>query len=243
MKISVEGVLAPGVTSKDIILHIIGVIGTAGGNGHVIEFSGSSIRSLSMEARMSLCNMAIEAGARAGLVAPDDITFEYLKNRPMAPKAEVWENAVSHWRRLASDSGAVYDKEININAKDIAPTVKHFNKLVNDFRYNYSYVCIYLLFNKVTWGTSPQDVSSISGIVPDPKDSKDPARASTMQRSLDYMGLTPGTPLEGLKVDKVFIGSCTNARIEDIREAAAVAKGKKVAPHVLAMVVPGILLF
>lgn len=212
MRVSVEGTVAPGVTSKDIVLHIISIIGTAGGNGHVIEFAGSAIRALSMEARMSLCNMAIEGGARAGLVAPDEITFEYIKDRPMAPKGPQWEAAVKHWKELPSDDGAHYDKVVEIKADDIAPTV--------------------------TWGTSPQDAAPITAVVPNPADF-DAARGSSMQRSLDYMGLAPGTVLDGLKVDKVFIGSCTNARIEDIRAAASVAKGKKVASHVQAMVVPG----
>lgn len=212
MKVSVEGTIAPGVTSKDIVLHIISIIGTAGGNGHVIEFAGSAISALSMEARMSLCNMAIEGGARAGLVAPDETTFEYIKGRPMAPSGDQWDTAVKHWKELPSDEGALYDKVVEIKAEDIAPTV--------------------------TWGTSPQDAAPITAVVPNPADF-DPARASSMQRSLDYMGLTPGAVLDGLKVDKVFIGSCTNARIEDIRAAASVAKGKKVAHHVQAMVVPG----
>ena len=212
MLVLVEGELGPGVTSKDVVLHIIGTIGTAGGNGHVIEFAGSAIRSLSMEARMSLCNMAIEGGARAGMVAPDDITFEYLKDRPMAPSGKKWSEAVSQWRQLASDVGAKYDKEVVIQSADIAPTV--------------------------TWGTSPQDVVPITGSVPE-LTSFDKTRVATVQRSLDYMGLTSGTKLDGLKIDKVFIGSCTNARIEDLRQAAAVAKGRKVASHVNAMVVPG----
>ncbi|GAX85662.1 hypothetical protein CEUSTIGMA_g13077.t1 [Chlamydomonas eustigma] len=213
MRVTVTGKLQPGVTSKDVILAIIGAIGTAGGTGHVIEFAGDAISSLSMEARMSICNMAIEGGARAGMIAPDEITYTYLRDRPMAPKGAAWEAAVSAWRSLPSDPDAKYDKEVLLKAEDIAPTV--------------------------TWGTSPQDVSPITGQVPDPTASADSARASSMQRSLDYMGLKPGTPLEGLKVDKVFIGSCTNARIEDIRAAASVAKGRKVAPHVVAMVVPG----
>lgn len=213
MRVKIDGRLQPGVTSKDLILHVIGVIGTAGGNGHVIEFAGEAIRSLSMESRMTICNMAIEAGARAGMVAPDEVTFEYLKGRPMAPKGEAWEAAVKSWKQLPGDEGAVFDKEVVIKGEDIPPTV--------------------------TWGTSPQDVAAITGIVPDPADAKDPARAMSMQRSLDYMGLSPKVPLEGVKIDKVFIGSCTNARIEDIRAAAAVAKGRKVADHVKAMVVPG----
>eukprot|EP00595_Chromulina_sp_UTEXLB2642_P000356 CAMPEP_0196761220 /NCGR_PEP_ID=MMETSP1095-20130614/389_1 /TAXON_ID=96789 ORGANISM="Chromulina nebulosa, Strain UTEXLB2642" /NCGR_SAMPLE_ID=MMETSP1095 /ASSEMBLY_ACC=CAM_ASM_000446 /LENGTH=729 /DNA_ID=CAMNT_0042110473 /DNA_START=146 /DNA_END=2338 /DNA_ORIENTATION=+ len=214
MRISVDGDLPTGVTSKDIILHIIGAIGTAGGTGHVIEFAGSAIKSLSMEARMSICNMAIEAGARAGMIAPDEITFEYLKGRPMAPKGELWNQAVKYWNTLSSDPDAKYDKDIIIPASSIAPTV--------------------------TWGTSPQDALPITGVVPDPKDySSNPDRAATIQRSLDYMGLIPGTPLNTIKIDKVFIGSCTNARIEDIRAAASIAKGRKVASHVYAMVVPG----
>lgn len=213
MRVLVEGPLQAGITSKDVILHIIGVIGTAGGTGHVIEFAGEAIESFSMEARMSICNMAIEGGARAGLIAPDEITFNYLKGRPMAPLSEDWDAAVTSWRALASDIDARYDKEVVIQASDIAPTV--------------------------TWGTSPQDVASITGKVPDPG-AYDENRALSMQRSLDYMGLQPATPLEGLAVDKVFIGSCTNARIEDIRDVARVAKGQKVAPNIItAMVVPG----
>eukprot|EP01041_Mallomonas_annulata_P008573 gene8573-17683_t len=213
MRISVQGPLLPGVTSKDVVLHIIGLIGTAGGTGHVIEFSGDAIASLSMEARMSICNMAIEAGARAGMIAPDDITYNYLKGRPMAPKSDQFDLAVKYWRSLTSDAGAVYDKEVFIKASDIAPTV--------------------------TWGTSPQDVAPITGVVPDPAAAGDESRASAIRRSLEYMGLTAGAPLDGLKVDKVFIGSCTNARIEDLRSAASIAKGRKVASHVQAMVVPG----
>eukprot|EP00600_Ochromonadales_sp_CCMP1393_P012109 CAMPEP_0175019174 /NCGR_PEP_ID=MMETSP0005-20121125/13408_1 /TAXON_ID=420556 /ORGANISM="Ochromonas sp., Strain CCMP1393" /LENGTH=736 /DNA_ID=CAMNT_0016276873 /DNA_START=185 /DNA_END=2395 /DNA_ORIENTATION=- len=213
MRIRVDGELGPGVTSKDVVLHIIGVIGTAGGTGHVIEFAGDAIASFSMEARMSICNMAIEAGARAGMIAPDDITFEYLKGRPMTPQGELFEAATAYWKTLASDADAVYDKEIIIPASDIAPTV--------------------------TWGTSPQDVVPITAVVPDPAKAASEDRAGSMRRSLEYMGLQPGVALDGLSVDKVFIGSCTNARIEDIRAAAAVAKGRKVAPHVYAMVVPG----
>ena len=212
MRITIDGKLGDGVTSKDIILHIIGVIGTAGGNGSVIEFAGEAIRGLSMEARMSICNMAIEGGARAGMIAPDDVTFEYLKGRPMSPRGETWDKAVEYWRSLASDPDSKYDQEIVIPASDIEPTV--------------------------TWGTSPQDVCGISGIVPNPADFE-PARAKSMQRALDYMGLTPGTKLTDVPVDKVFVGSCTNGRIEDVRAVAAVAKGKKVANGVYAMVVPG----
>jgi 3-isopropylmalate dehydratase len=212
MRITIDGALGDGVTSKDIILHVIGVIGTAGGNGSVIEFAGDAIRKLSMEARMSICNMAIEGGARAGMIAPDEITFEYLKGRPMSPKGATWDKAVEYWRSLASDADAKYDQEVVIKASDIEPTV--------------------------TWGTSPQDVCGINGVVPDPA-SFEPARAKSMQRALDYMGLTPGTKLTDVKVDKVFVGSCTNGRIEDVRAVAAVAKGKKVAKGVYAMVVPG----
>jgi 3-isopropylmalate dehydratase len=213
MKVEVSGRLSPGVTSKDLVLHVIGIIGTAGGNGHVIEFCGEAIRALSMEARMSICNMAIEGGARAGLIAPDETTFDYLKGRPMVPSGSEWATAVDYWATLGSDQGASFDKEVVIDGADIAPTV--------------------------TWGTSPQDVGPITSMVPDPAAAADPARGASMTRSLEYMGLAPGTPLDGLKVDKVFIGSCTNARIEDVREAAAIAKGRKVAPHVQAMVVPG----
>ena len=211
--VRVDGVLGPGVTSKDLILHIIGIIGTAGGTGHVVEFAGEGVRALSMEARMSMCNMAIEAGARAGMVAPDDVTFAYLKGRPLAPAGAEWDAAVAHWRTLASDPGAVYDKTVVVRAADVAPAV--------------------------TWGTSPQDVAPITGTVPDPAAVSDPARRAAVERSLQYMGLTPGTRLVDVPVQKVFIGSCTNGRIEDLREAAAVAQGRKVAAGVYAMVVPG----
>lgn len=213
MRINVIGTLPPGSTSKDLVLHIIGVIGTASGTGHVIEFAGDAIRQLSMEARMSICNMAIEAGARAGMIAPDEVTIEYLRGRPMAPKGEDWEHAVKYWRSLPSDDGAYYDKEVEINANNVIPTV--------------------------TWGTSPQDTAPITGVVPDPEQEPNPARRAAMERSLTYMGLKAGEKLDGLKVDKVFIGSCTNARIEDLRAAAAVAQGRKVADNVYAMVVPG----
>jgi len=213
MRITVEGELPFGVTAKDLILAIIGTIGTAGGTGHVIEYAGEAVRALSMEGRMTMCNMSIEGGARAGLVAPDDTTFAYLRGRPQAPKGAEWEAAVAHWRTLASDPGATYDKEVVIKAADIAP--------------------------QVTWGTSPQDVVAITGRVPDPADAADEGRRAAMQRALDYIGLKPGTPMAEVKVDKVFIGSCTNGRIEDLRAAAAVAKGRKVAAHVGALVVPG----
>ncbi|WP_316975712.1 3-isopropylmalate dehydratase large subunit [Shumkonia mesophila] len=213
MRISVEGELPFGVTAKDLILAIIGTIGTAGGTGHVIEYAGPAVRALSMEGRMTMCNMSIEGGARAGLVAPDETTFAFLKGRPQAPKGAQWEAAVAYWKTLASDPGAQYDKEIVIKAADIAP--------------------------QVTWGTSPQDVVAITGRVPDPAKVADEGKRNAMQRALDYIGLTPGTPMADVKVDKVFIGSCTNGRIEDLRAAAAVAKGRKVAAHVGALVVPG----
>jgi 3-isopropylmalate/(R)-2-methylmalate dehydratase large subunit len=213
MRIAVEGELHEGCTAKDVILAIIGTIGTAGGTGHVIEYAGSVIRSLSMEGRMTICNMSIEAGARAGLVAPDEKTFAYLKGRPKAPKGAAWEAAVAYWRTLPSDRDAVFDREITLDAAAIEP--------------------------QVTWGTSPQDVVPITGRVPDPKDAPTPERRAAMERALAYMGLEPGTPLESIKIDKVFIGSCTNARIEDLRLVAKLVKGKKVAPHVQAMIVPG----
>ena len=216
MRIRVEGALASGVSSKDVILHAIGVIGTAGGNGAVIEFCGSVIRSLSIEARMSICNMSIEAGARAGMVAPDETTFEYLKNRPLAPKLDspMWKRAVKFWSGLRSDPGAAYDADVLIDAKDIVPTV--------------------------TWGTSPQDVVAITAVVPDPRDLPDEAKRESARRALEYMGLVPGTPMQEIELDKIFIGSCTNSRIEDLRAAARVVEGKRVAPNLKrAMVVPG----
>ena len=216
MRIQVEGILLPGVSSKDIILHTIGVIGTAGGTGAVIEFCGSAIRGLGMEARMSICNMSIEAGARAGMVAPDQTTLEYLKGRPLAPKADgpEWRKAVKYWLSLQSDEGASYDEEVFIDAKDIVPTV--------------------------SWGTSPQDVVPITGVVPDPEDCKTEEKKDSARRALEYMGLTPGTRMEDIKLDKVFIGSCTNARIEDLRAAAHILEGHKIAPNLKrAMIVPG----
>lgn len=217
MLVQVDGKLHEGVTSKDVILHVIGLIGTAGGTGCVIEFAGSVIRSLSMEARMSVCNMSIEAGARAGMVAPDEITFEYLKNRPLAPKGEAWDRAVRYWKTLNSDEGAVFDKKLVVQAQDIVPIV--------------------------TWGTSPQDVVPITGTVPDPAAVSDQIKRGGIERALKYMGLEPNTPMEKIKLDKVFIGSCTNSRIEDLRSAAAVviAAGveARVPEHVHAMIVPG----
>ncbi|KAL4265621.1 3-isopropylmalate dehydratase [Pleurotus pulmonarius] len=217
MRITVDGELHEGVTSKDVILHIIGVIGTAGGTGCVIEYAGSVFRGFSMEARMSVCNMSIEAGARAGMVAPDEITFEYLKNRPLVPKGEAWDRAVAYWKSLRTDEGAKFDIEVNIPASDIVPTV--------------------------TWGTSPQDVVPITGAVPDPATMTDTVKRQSAERSLAYMGLKPNTPMQEIPVDKVFIGSCTNSRIEDLRSAAKVVLAAgvdaQVAPNVQAMVVPG----
>ena len=214
MLIRIDGDLTDGVTSKDIILHICGLIGTAGGTGYTIEFAGSAIRSLSIEARMSISNMAIEAGARAGIIAPDENTFEYLKGRPMSPSGEEWDKAVEYWKSLVSDEGAVYDKTVIIDAKDIAPTV--------------------------TWGTSPQDAIPINGVVPKiDAPGHDAARQAAVKRSLNYIGLEGGEKIEGVPISKVFIGSCTNGRIEDIRSVAAIAKGRKVSDGVHAMVVPG----
>jgi 3-isopropylmalate/(R)-2-methylmalate dehydratase large subunit len=213
MRITVDGELPAGVTAKDIVLAIIGKIGTAGGTGYVMEYAGSTIRGLSMEGRMTVCNMSIEAGARAGLIAPDEKTFEYLRGRPMAPKGADFDAAVAYWKTLPSDADAKFDTEIHLNAADIAP--------------------------QVTWGTSPQDVLPITGQVPALEDFPEGQR-ETVARSLDYMGLTSGTPLEQIAIDKVFIGSCTNGRIEDFREVAKVVKGRKVAANVkLAMIVPG----
>ncbi|EGW34574.1 3-isopropylmalate dehydratase [Spathaspora passalidarum NRRL Y-27907] len=214
MRILVNGDLAPGITSKDLVLHVIGVIGTAGGTGCVIEFAGKAIESLSMEARMSICNMAIEAGARAGMIKPDQITFDYIKGRPLAPKGEQWDKALAYWKTLHSDEGAKFDYDIKINAADIVPTI--------------------------TWGNSPQDALPITAKVPDPANVTDPIKKAGMERALQYQGLTPNTPLQEIKIDKAFIGSCTNSRIEDLREAAKVAKGHKKADNVkLVLVVPG----
>lgn len=214
MRIQVNGDLAPGITSKDLVLHVIGVIGTAGGTGCVLEFAGEAIEGLSMEARMSICNMAIEAGARAGMIKPDEITFNYIKGRPLAPKGEQWDKAVSYWKTLHSDENAKFDYDIQIEAADIVPTI--------------------------TWGNSPQDALPITAKVPDPSTVSDPIVKSGMERALKYQGLTPNTPLKDIKIDKAFIGSCTNARIEDLRAAAKVAKGHKKADNVkLVLVVPG----
>jgi 3-isopropylmalate/(R)-2-methylmalate dehydratase large subunit len=214
MQVLVEGELGRGVTAKDIALAVIGRIGTAGGTGYAIEFAGSAIRSLSMEGRMTLCNMAIEAGARAGMVAVDDTTINYIKGRPFAPKPEQWDAAVTYWRTLHSDEGARFDAVVELRAGDIQP--------------------------QVTWGTSPEMVTSIDGCVPDPANEADPTKRGGIERALQYMGLQANTPISQIHIDKVFIGSCTNSRIEDLRAAAAVAKGKHVAANVkLAMVVPG----
>ena len=212
-RINVNGKLPLGVTSKDVILQIIGKIGTAGGTGYVIEYAGDLISSLSVENRMTICNMTIEGGARAGLIQPDQKVFDYLKNKPMSPKKEKWDKALEYWEKLNSDDGAKFDKEINLEGKDIKPMV--------------------------TWGTSPQDVITIDGKVPNPKNEKDPDKKSSIERSLKYMGLNPDIDVKDIKIDKVFIGSCTNGRIEDLREAAKILKDKKIANHVDAMVVPG----
>lgn len=214
MLISVEGQLQKGVTAKDIALAVIGKIGTAGGTGYAIEFAGSAIRSLSMEGRMTLCNMAIEAGARAGMVAVDDTTINYVKGRPFAPKAAHWDAAVAYWRTLHSDAGAKFDAVVTLKADEIAP--------------------------QVTWGTSPEMVVSVEGRVPSLDMAKNEVQRADWERAYAYMGLTPNTPISDIEIDKVFIGSCTNSRIEDLRAAAAVAKGKRIAPNVkLALVVPG----
>jgi 3-isopropylmalate/(R)-2-methylmalate dehydratase large subunit len=214
MQVLVEGKLGTGVTAKDVALAVIGKTGTAGGTGYSLEFAGSAIRSLSMEGRMTLCNMAIEAGARAGMVAVDDTTIDYLNGRPLAPKGKLWEQAVAYWRTLKSDDGAKFDKVVTLDAAAIMP--------------------------QVTWGTSPQMVTTIDGSVPDPVKEADPVRREGIERALKYMDLRPNTPITEIKLDKVFIGSCTNSRIEDLRAAAAVVRGRKVAGNVkLALVVPG----
>jgi len=212
-RINVNGKLPIGVTSKDVILQIIGKIGTAGGTGCVIEYAGSLIASLSVEQRMTICNMTIEGGARAGLIAPDQKIFDYLNNKPMSPKKENWDKAIEYWKTLKTDEDASFDKEINLVAEDIMPMI--------------------------TWGTSPQDVITINGKVPNPNNEKDPDRKNSIERSLKYMGLKADTLAKDIKIDKVFIGSCTNGRIEDLREAAKILKDKKKASHVDAMVVPG----
>jgi len=213
MLVQVDGVLAPGVTAKDVVLAVIGKIGTAGGNGHVIEYAGEVIRALDMAGRMTICNMSIEAGARAGMIAPDDTTFDWIRGRPYAPQNEAFDRAVEYWRTLPSDPGAQYDRVVTLHADDISPMV--------------------------SWGTSPEAVLPITGIVPDPAAVQDEAARAQMVRMLDYMALTPGEKLTDIPVDVVFIGSCTNGRMEDMRAAAAIARGRHVAPGVRAMVVPG----
>ena len=213
MKIEVKGQVAPGITAKDIILAIIGKTTSAGGTGHVVEFCGDAIVALSMEGRMTLCNMAIEMGAKAGIIAPDDVTFEYLKGRQFSPKDEEFEKAVAYWRTLKTDEGAQFDTVVTLDGKDIAP--------------------------QVTWGTNPGQVTSIEANVPNPDDFADPIEKHSAERALAYMGLTAGTKMSDIKINKVFIGSCTNSRIEDLRAAAEVAKGRKVAEGVQALVVPG----
>lgn len=213
MLVQVDGALPEGVTSKDIILAIIGQIGTAGGTGHVIEYAGEAIRGLSMEGRMTICNMSVEAGARAGLIAPDETTYRYIEGRPRAPKGEAFQMAVDYWRSLASDEGAHYDKIVHLDAANLPPIV--------------------------SWGSSPEDVVSIDGVVPDPAAIENENKRKSKERALEYMGLTPGTKMTDIKVDKIFIGSCTNGRIEDLREAAKVVEGRRIAEGVSGMIVPG----
>ena len=214
MEVRVDGMLGPGVTAKDLILHIIGIIGTAGGTGHVIEYRGHVFEEMSVEGRLTVCNMSIEGGARAGLIAPDEKVFEYLRGRPYSPQGDDWENAVTWWRSLATDEGAYFDKSVVIDAANVEPTV--------------------------SWGTSPEDVVAVGGCVPSPDSFADPSKQDAARKSLDYMGLTPGTPIEDIAVENIFIGSCTNSRIEDLRAAAEVLKGRKKAPNVRwAIVVPG----
>lgn len=213
MLIQVNGTLPKGVTAKDLVLAIIGKIGTAGGTGHVIEFAGEAIRGLSMEGRMTVCNMSIEAGARAGMIAPDETTFDYIRSRPRAPKGEMLEKAIAYWKTLKSDEGAHYDTVVTLDASELVPSV--------------------------TWGSSPEDVVPVTGVVPDPEEIADETKRASKMRALEYMGLKAGTKMTDIKIDRVFIGSCTNGRIEDMRAAAAMVKGKKVSPTVSAMVVPG----
>ena len=213
MLVQVNGTLPKGVTAKDLVLAIIGKIGTAGGTGHVIEFAGEAIRGLSMEGRMTVCNMSIEAGARAGMIAPDETTFDYIRSRPRAPKGEMLEKAIAYWKTLKSDEGAHYDTVVTLDATELVPSV--------------------------TWGSSPEDVVPVTGVVPDPEDIADETKRASKMRALEYMGLKAGTKMTDIKIDRVFIGSCTNGRIEDMRAAAAMVKGKKVSPTVSAMVVPG----
>ena len=202
MRVTVDGVMPEGVTAKDIILSIIGKIGTAGGTGHVLEYAGEAIRALSMEGRMTVCNMSIEAGARAGMIAPDEATYAYIEGRPKAPKGRAWEMALDYWRTLPSDPDAVFDREVTLDAASLPPVV--------------------------TWGTTPEAVVTIDGHVPSPDDARDPGHRKSIERALDYMGLTPGTAIKDIEIDRVFIGSCTNGRIEDLRAAAKVIAGKRV---------------
>jgi 3-isopropylmalate/(R)-2-methylmalate dehydratase large subunit len=214
MLVQVDGALGRGVTAKDVALSIIATIGTAGGNGHTLEYAGDAIRSLSMEGRMTVCNMSIEAGARAGMVAVDETTIAYLRGRTFAPQGEMWDKATAYWRTLRSDEGAHFDKTVTLDAAAIRP--------------------------QVSWGTSPEMVTAVDGIVPDPAEVSDPVRRAGMERALKYMGLAPNTPITAVRLDKIFIGSCTNSRIEDLRAAAAVVKGKRIASNIrLALVVPG----
>ena len=213
MLVRVDGQLPEGVTAKDIILAIIGEIGTAGGTGYVIEYAGEAIRALSMEGRMTVCNMSIEAGARAGLIAPDETTFAYVKDKPRAPKGAAWDMAMQYWKTLQSDEGAHFDKVVTLDAAKLPPIV--------------------------TWGSSPEDVVSVTGVVPDPDTIGDENKRNSKKRALEYMGLTPGTKITDIALDRVFIGSCTNGRIEDLRAVAKVVEGKTVNPHVNAMIVPG----
>jgi 3-isopropylmalate/(R)-2-methylmalate dehydratase large subunit len=213
MRVEVKGHLGDGVTAKDLVLAIIGKIGMDGGTGYVVEFCGEAIEALSMEGRMTLCNMAIEMGAKAGMVAPDQITFDYLKGREFAPKGEVWEQAVAAWSVLKTDADAVFDAQVELEAKDIAP--------------------------QLTWGTNPGQVVAIDGVVPNPDDETNSAERNSMLKALEYIGLSPGTKMTDISINKVFIGSCTNSRIEDLRSAAAHAKNRKVADGVVAIVVPG----
>ena len=212
-KVNITGKLPTGVTSKDVILQTIGIIGTAGGTGTVIEYGGSVIEDLNIEQRMTICNMSIEAGARAGLIAADQKTIDYLKDKPMSPKKNNWDQAIEYWSKLKTDLGAKFDKEVEIKGNEISPMV--------------------------TWGTSPQDVVSVTGKVPDPSNEKDADKKKSMNRSLNYMGLKPNTKITDIKVDRIFIGSCTNGRIGDLRDAVKIIKGKKIASHINAMVVPG----
>ena len=213
MKVEVKGALPEGITAKDVILAIIGEIGTAGGTGHVIEYTGQAIRDLTMEGRMTVCNMSIEGGARAGMIAPDETTYKYLEGRPRTPKGAAWEQAMAHWMMLKSDDDAAFEREVTLDAANLPPIV--------------------------TWGTSPENVVSVTGEVPNPDDVVEHHHKESMRRALDYMGLTPGTKIKDITIDRVFIGSCTNGRIEDLRAAAAVVDGQQVNENVNAMIVPG----